>query len=86
MTIRIYVTGGTFDKEYNELKGELFFKNTHLPEMLTLGRSRVSVDIETLMMIEKALRGIVSRQKKTGSSSHTAPTRWLILPALLPGL
>lgn len=52
MTIRIYVTGGTFDKEYNELKGELFFKDTHLPEMLTLGRSRVSVDIETLMMID----------------------------------
>jgi L-asparaginase len=52
MNIRIYVTGGTFDKEYNELKGELFFKDTHLPEMLTLGRSRVSVDIETLMMID----------------------------------
>lgn len=52
MTIRIFVTGGTFDKEYNELKGELFFKDTHLPEMLTLGRSRVSVAIETLMMID----------------------------------
>jgi L-asparaginase len=52
MTIRIFVTGGTFDKEYNELNGTLFFKDTHLPEMLNLGRSRVSVKVETLMMID----------------------------------
>ncbi len=52
MKIRIFVTGGTFDKEYNELDGSLFFKDTHLPEMLTLGRSRVPVDSRTLMMID----------------------------------
>jgi L-asparaginase len=52
MNIRIFVTGGTFDKEYNELTGELFFKDTHLPHMLTLGRCRVIVDIRTLMMID----------------------------------
>jgi L-asparaginase len=50
--IRIVVTGGTFDKEYNELNGTLFFKDTHLPEMLRLGRSRVEVTIETLMMMD----------------------------------
>lgn len=52
MKIKIFVTGGTFDKEYNELDGSLFFKNTHLPEMLALGRSRVSVDITNLMMVD----------------------------------
>lgn len=52
MSIRIFVTGGTFDKEYNELTGELFFQDTHMPEMLKLGRSRVQVDIRTLMMID----------------------------------
>lgn len=52
MAIRIFVTGGTFDKEYNELTGELFFKQTHLPEMLALGRSRMAVEIQTLMMID----------------------------------
>ncbi len=52
MNIRIFVTGGTFDKEYNELDGSLFFKDTHLPEILRLGRSRVPVDIRTLMMID----------------------------------
>ncbi|RYY41872.1 MAG: asparaginase [Chitinophagaceae bacterium] len=50
--MRIFVTGGTFDKEYNELTGQLFFKDSHLPEMLQLGRNRVSVDIRTLMMID----------------------------------
>ena len=52
MDIKILVTGGTFDKEYNELSGELFFKNTHLNEMLRLGRSELDVSIETIMMID----------------------------------
>lgn len=52
MTIRIFVTGGTFDKEYNELNGTLFFQDTHLPEMLKLGRSRLKVQIRTLMMVD----------------------------------
>src|SRR3954466_15556472 len=51
-SIRIFVTGGTFDKEYNELTGTLAFKDTHLPEMLRLGRGRVEVSIRTLMMID----------------------------------
>ena len=52
MTIRILVTGGTFDKEYDELTGRLFFRDTHLPEMLRLGRCRVDVTLETVMMID----------------------------------
>ncbi len=52
MTIKIFVTGGTFDKEYDELKGHLFFKDTHLPEMLKLARSKLKIDISTLMMID----------------------------------
>ncbi len=46
------MTGGTFDKEYNELTGELFFKDTHLPEMLRLARSSADIGIRTLMMID----------------------------------
>ncbi|MDP9004010.1 MAG: asparaginase [Verrucomicrobiota bacterium] len=52
MPIRILVTGGTFDKEYNERTGQLFFKDTHIAEMLRLGRSRVEVTIRTVMMID----------------------------------
>ena len=52
MPIRIFVTGGTFDKEYNELDGSLFFKDTHLHEMLRLGRCKVELDVRTLMMVD----------------------------------
>jgi L-asparaginase len=50
--IRIVVTGGTFDKEYDELTGRLFFRESHLPEMLRLGRCRAPVSLEHLMMID----------------------------------
>ena len=52
MSIRIFITGGTFDKEYNELNGQLYFKDTHIQELLKLGRCRVDVDIRTLMMVD----------------------------------
>lgn len=52
MAIRIFITGGTFDKEYNELTGALFFKETHLPEMLKLGRNSLDVTVRTLMMVD----------------------------------
>ena len=50
--IAILVTGGTFDKQYNELAGTLTFKETHVPEMLRLGRCRVDVAVRQLMMID----------------------------------
>ena len=52
MAIRIFVTGGTLDKEYNELTGELFFKDTHIQDLLLLGRSRLDLSIRTLMLID----------------------------------
>ncbi len=52
MHIRLYVTGGTFDKEYNELTGKLFFKDSHIREMLQLGRCLVPVEVRTLMMVD----------------------------------
>ncbi len=52
MPIRIFVTGGTFDKEYNEITGQLYFKETHLPEMITRSRVTPEVTVRTLMMID----------------------------------
>jgi L-asparaginase len=65
MPIKIFVTGGTFDKEYNELTGDLFFKDTHVQEMLRLGRCKLDLSISTLMMIDSldmndALRSQIS--------------------------
>lgn len=52
MTIRIFITGGTFDKEYNEITGQLYFNDSHLHDLLEMGRSKVSVEIRTLMMVD----------------------------------
>jgi L-asparaginase len=67
MAIRLFVTGGTFDKEYDEIRGRLYFHDTHLPQMLEMGRCRVEVEIRTLMMVDslemtEADRELIARQ------------------------
>ncbi len=57
MPIRIIVTGGTFDKEYNMIDGSLHFKETHLPEILKLGRCTVDYSLRTVMMIDSLEMG-----------------------------
>ena len=52
MAIRIFVTGGTFDKEYDEIRGRLFFRDSNLADMLRMGRNRADVQIRTLMMVD----------------------------------
>ena len=79
MAIRIFVTGGTFDKEYNELNGTLYFQDTHLPEMLRLGRSRLDVSVRTLMMIDSlemtdADRALIVEQCRQASESQLLGT------------
>jgi L-asparaginase len=51
-SLAILVTGGTFDKEYDELTGRLYFRDTHVGEMLRLGRARLDISVETVMMID----------------------------------
>lgn len=77
--IRILVTGGTFDKEYNEQSGQLYFKDTHLPEMLRLGRCRVEVNIETVMMLDsldmsEADRVLVANTCRQALENHIVVT------------
>ena len=78
MPIRMFVTGGTFDKEYNELNGSLFFKDTHLPEMLRLGRSRIEVAISTLMMIDSLEMTAADRARIVEECGRAAESRILI--------
>ena len=77
--IRILVTGGTFDKEYNELAGSLFFHDTHVPEMLRLGRCLLPVEVRTLMMIDSldmtdGDRRIISEHCRSASESRIVIT------------
>src|SRR5437868_9974503 len=76
--IRIFVTGGTFDKQYDELRGALAFGDTHLPEMLRLGRCRVDVDVRTLMMIDSLDMTEPDRQSIVAACRDAAESRILI--------
>ncbi len=52
MAIRLFITGGTFDKDYDEIQGRLWFRDTHVHEMLKLGRCRLEISVRTLMMVD----------------------------------
>lgn len=60
--IQVYVTGGTFDKEYNFINGELFFKDTHLAQMFDRGRCALDIDIKTLMMVDSLEMTVEDRE------------------------
>lgn len=77
-TIRILVTGGTFDKEYDELGGRLFFKDTHLHEMLRLARCRIPVQVETLMMIDSLDMTEADRARVVASCRASAEERLVV--------
>lgn len=52
MAIKLLITGGTFDKDYDELTGKLYFRDTHIHEMLKLGRCRLETRVRTVMMVD----------------------------------
>jgi len=77
--IRILITGGTFDKEYDELTGKLYFKDSHVPEMLELGRCNLQLEIRTLMMIDSlemtdADRNLIVEQCRSAPESRIVVT------------
>ena len=76
--IRILATGGTFDKEYNELTGELFFQRTHTGDMLRLGRCLLKVEIETLMMID-SLQMTDAGRRHILERCHAVPEKRIVI-------
>lgn len=77
--IRVLITGGTFDKEYDEISGKLFFKDSHLPEMLGLARAKLDLEIRTLMMVDSlemtdADRDIIVEQCRAAPESRIVIT------------
>jgi L-asparaginase len=77
-SIRIFVTGGTFDKNYNELTGSLFFEDSHVPEMLRLGRCLVPVEVRTLMLVDSLEMTDDDREIIAGHCSKAAESRIVI--------
>jgi L-asparaginase len=76
--IRIFVTGGTFDKKYDEIRGRLSFGDTHLAEMLRLGRSRVPVSVRTLMMVDSLEMTDADREMIVRNCAQCDETRIVI--------
>jgi len=78
MSLRVFVTGGTFDKEYDELTGSLRFRETHLPEMLRRGRSMLDVQIDVLMMID-SLEMLHSHRVQIAEACARAPESQIVI-------
>lgn len=76
--IKIFVTGGTFDKEYNELNGTLAFKQTHMKEMLALGRAKVEVDI-TALMLKDSLEITNAERESIAQNCFTTPHTKIVI-------
>jgi L-asparaginase len=74
----VFITGGTFDKEYNEINGRLFFKDSHLSEMLALGRCHLPLDVSTLMMIDSLEMTAADRELIAEQCRTTPETRIVI--------
>ena len=78
MAIRILVCGGTFDKQYDEITGRLYFEDTHVPEMLRLGRCRVDLQIDTLMMIDSLEMTDADRARISEACQRCAESRIVV--------
>lgn len=78
MSVRVFVTGGTFDKEYDELTGTLHFESTHLPEMLRRGRCMLDVQVDVLMMIDSLEMKESHRQRIVQACRDATETRIVI--------
>ena len=65
-TVRIITTGGTFDKLYDAVKGELVFSESQLPRILAQSRVTLPIHldnllaVDSLVMTEEERRNIVS--------------------------
>jgi len=76
--IRLFVTGGTFDKEYDEIHGRLEFRDTHLPDMLEMARSRLDVRVRTLMMVD-SLEMTAADRAIIANNCREAPEPFIVI-------
>jgi len=78
MSIRILVTGGTFDKDYDEIEGKLYFHRTHVRDMLKRARCRLSVTVQQLML-KDSLEMTDADRKRILSVSRRARERRIVI-------
>jgi L-asparaginase len=76
--IRIIITGGTFDKHYDEIRGSLTFKDSHLPEILKFVRCTVPIELELNQLIH-SLDMHPSNRLKVLESCRRAPEEQIVI-------
>ncbi|WP_034299711.1 asparaginase domain-containing protein [Herbaspirillum sp. RV1423] len=67
MTLRIIATGGTFDKHYDEIAGQLGFANSHLPEVIARARLTVPATLEELPLLDSLDMQDIDRRRVLAS-------------------
>jgi L-asparaginase len=78
VAIRVFITGGTFDKEYDELTGKLFFKDTHLLDMLERGRCLLDVNLQTMMMVD-SLEMTAEQREQIANACRDCPETCVVV-------
>lgn len=76
--IQIFATGGTFDKDYNFVNGQLYFKDSSIPDMLETGRCTLAYDMKTLMMLDSLEMTEADREIIVHNCRRTALDRILV--------
>ncbi len=78
MSIKIILTGGTIDKHYNESNGEMDFTESHIPELLELGRNRANIELEQAMLLDSLGMTDTDRQTILESCKSSVQDKILI--------
>lgn len=76
--LRLIVTGGTFDKQYDELNGTLAFGSTHVEDVLRRGRSEVPLVVEVLMLKDSLDLTDADRARIVASAKSSAEPRIVV--------
>jgi len=77
-TVRIIITGGTFDKHYDEIRGVLAFKDTHLPEILKYVRCALPIELELNQLIDSLEMHLDNRLKILESCRRAPESRIVV--------
>jgi L-asparaginase len=75
---RVIVTGGTFDKRYDAIKGELTFTETHLPALLEQARVKLPLAVDIRLLID-SLQMTDSHRQSVLEACREAPERSIVV-------
>lgn len=78
MAIRIIITGGTFDKHYDPLRGVLTFTDSHLPDIIRQVRITDEVALEINQLVDSLDMGDANRLSVL-EACRRAPERRIVI-------